>query len=114
VSRGHKTCPKCQIEVGPRTKICPQCKHEFVFGPGKAPSRKTRNRAVPVEKPFEALTENPSEIIGVNDREALDSFITQLQSCRADSNRGGGCYSAFLHHKHGTLQVEIWFTMELP
>ena len=24
-----KTCPKCKKEVGPRTKICPKCSHNF-------------------------------------------------------------------------------------
>ena len=68
---------------------------------------------MPVEKPFEALTEHPSEVIGVSDREALDSFIEQLKDCRDRSDHEGGCYSAFLHCKGGhTLQVEVWLSME--
>jgi len=112
MSRGHKTCPECHAEVGPRTKTC-NCGYEFIFKPGKGPKRKRKALALPVEKPFEALTENPSETVGIRDREALDSFIEQLQECRINSNREGGCYNAFLHHDKGTLQVEVWLSMVL-
>ena len=110
--RGKKQCPKCEALVGPRLAVC-ECGHEFTFEQGKAPTGKQKARATQVEKPFENLTENASEVLGVNDRDALRSFIEQLQSCQADSNRTGGCYSAFLHHKHGTTQIEVWLPLRL-
>lgn len=111
--RGHKVCPGCQAEVGPRTKTC-VCGHEFTFKQGKTPKKKREALQLPpTEKPFEALTENPSEVVGISDREALKSFIKQLQACYENSNRNGGCYSSFLHHKVGTLQVDVWLSMRL-
>lgn len=111
--RGKKTCPKCQAEVGPRLAVC-ECGHEFEFKHGKAPRAKRERLAMPqIEKPFEALTPDPSEVVGVCDREALDSFIEQLQTCRDDSLGNGGCYSAFLHCKGGhVIQVEVWLSVE--
>lgn len=113
MTKGYKTCPGCQAEVGPRTRAC-KCGHEFEFKPGKAPRTKRKRLQVPEsEKPFEALTEAPSEVVGVDDRGALDSFIEQLQTCRDDSLGNGGCYSAFLHCKGGhVIQVEIWLSVE--
>ncbi len=113
MARGHKTCPECNAQVGPRTKKC-SCGHEFVFKPGKAPRAKRGRLELPqVEKPFEALTETPSEVVGIDDREALDSFIEQLQACREDSLGNGGCYSAFLHCKGDhTIQVEVYLSVE--
>lgn len=113
--RGKKTCPKCQASVGPRLAIC-ECGHEFTFKQGKAPGQKRKRiaqLALLTEKPFEALTENPDTAIGVNDREAFDSFMDQMRACKENSNHTGGCYSAFLHHRHGVLQVEVWFPMRL-
>ena len=52
--------------------------------------------------------------MGINDREALDSLIEQLQACREASDNNGGCYSAFVHHKTGTIQIEVWLKMRLP
>ena len=105
--KGKKSCPECNALVGPRLAVC-ECGHKFAFKPGK----KKASHMPPVEKPFEALTENPSEVVGINDREALNSFIEQLQACRTESNNTGGCYSAFLHCKGGhTMQVEIWLKM---
>lgn len=112
--RGKKQCPQCNALVGPRLRVC-ECGHEFTFKPGKAPKAKQKRIAeIPqVEKPFEALTENPSETVGIKDRESLRSFIEQLQTCSANSDGTGGCYSAFLHHEHGTLEVQVWFPMVL-
>lgn len=31
MARGHKTCPTCKNETGPRTKVCVVCGHEFAF-----------------------------------------------------------------------------------
>ena len=111
--RGKKSCPECHASVGPRLAVC-ECGHKFTFKQGKAPKRKREALSLPVEKPFEALTPEPSEVVGISDREALKSFIEQIQACQKDSNRTGGCYSAFLHHKQGTLQVEVWLDMVLP
>lgn len=61
-----------------------------------------------VKKPFEGLTVDPVEVVGIRDREALKSFIDQLQKCYKHSDYSGGCYSAFFHHRHGTLRVEVW------
>ena len=105
MARGKKTCPECQAEVGPRTAEC-ECGYVFPFAKGKAPKGR-KPKPPQVEKPFEALTEDPSEVIGVTDREALDSFIDQLQTCRDESRNTGGVYSAFLHHRTGTLRVEV-------
>jgi ribosomal protein L37AE/L43A len=33
IGRGHKMCPKCQEVVGPRTKVCSKCQHQFAFAP---------------------------------------------------------------------------------
>ena len=104
--RGKKICPKCQAEVGPRLRVC-DCGHEFPF------KGKTTRKRQSVEHPFEALTEKPSDVIGVADRGELKAFIGQLQTCYDDSNRSGGCYSAFLRHKKGTLQIEVWLEMRL-
>lgn len=100
--------------MGPRLRVC-ECGYEFTFKQGKAPKAKRKRVAElsQVEEPFEALTENPSEIIGINNREALQSFIEQLQTCQKESDHTGGAYSAFLHHEHGTLQVQVWFKMIL-
>ena len=103
--RGKKSCPECQALVGPRLRVC-ECGFEFVFKPGKAP-KKPRVK-LSLDKPHEKLTENPSEVVGISDRDALDSFIEQLKDCRNSSSRAGGCYTSFLHHKQGTLAVEVW------
>lgn len=29
--KGSKTCPNCGATCGPRTFICPSCKHEFAM-----------------------------------------------------------------------------------
>ena len=77
------------------------------------PPRRGKKGAPPrIEKPFEGLSESPATVIGITDREALDSFLKQLQDCRSHSDLSGGCYSAFLHHRHGTLRVEVWLTMQ--
>lgn len=33
MGRGHKMCPKCSTVVGPRTKVCSKCQHQFAFAP---------------------------------------------------------------------------------
>ena len=109
--RGRKSCPECHALCGPRLATC-ECGHKFLFKAGKAPNtigKPPKAKSEEVKEPFEKLTENPIEVIGVSDRQALDTFIEQLKACRDDSNRNCGCYSAFLRHKHGRLQVEVWF-----
>ena len=108
--RGKKSCPECHASVGPRLAVC-ECGHEFTFKQGKAP--KAKRAALTLERPPEALTENPSEIVGTGDRDALQSFINQIQECYVNSDHNGGCYSAFLHHKNGTLQVQVQLSMRL-
>lgn len=107
--RGRKICPECNTAVGPRLAVC-ECGHAFTFKRGKEPKAKrvrTAELAVPSEEPTK-LTPDPSEVVGVNDREALDSFIAQMEDCRENAKKGG-VYSAFLHHKTGVIQVEIQF-----
>ncbi len=106
--RGKKICPECNAAVGPRLAVC-ECGYAFTFKTGKAPKAqrvRTAELAVPGEKPAE-LTVNPSEVVGLSDPGTLDSFIKQIKACREDSARNGGCYSCFLHHKQGILQIEI-------
>ena len=106
--RGKKICPECNAQVGPRLAVC-GCGHAFTFKQGKGPKAKrvrTAELAVPSETPTK-LTVSPSEVVGLSDREALDSFIEQIKACRRDSAFNGGCYSCFLHHKQGVLQIEI-------
>jgi len=102
--RGMKTCPRCEKQSGPRTKTC-ECGYVFI-------ADTKRKQTTQVEKPFEALSETPPEVVGIKDCEALDSFIRQLKSCRDDSRRTGGCYSAFLHSCNGVTRVEVWLKME--
>lgn len=107
--RGKKICPECNAAVGPRLAVC-ECGHEFAFKAGKGPKAKrvrTAELAVPGEKPAEP-TPDPSEVVSVNDREALNSFIEQIKDCRENA-RKGGVYSAFLHHKLGIIQIEVQF-----
>ena len=105
IPRGKKSCPECHAPVGPRLRKC-ECGHEFEFKSGVSKA----SRVERVEKPHKNLTENASEVIGIRDREALDSFIDQLNRCRSDSVQRGGCYSAFLHHEHGVVRVEVWLS----
>ncbi len=107
--KGKKQCPECQAYVGPRLAVC-ECGYAFTFKTGKAPKAqrvRTAELAVPSGKPTE-LTVNPSEVVGLSDREALDSFIEQIKDCRGYAEKGG-CYSAFLHHKLGVIQIEVQF-----
>lgn len=107
--KGKKQCPECKAYVGPRLATC-ECGHAFTFKAGKEPKAKrvrTAELAVPGEKPVEP-SPDPSEVVSVNDPEALDSFIKQIKDCREHAN-GGGCYSAFLHHKLGVIQIEVQF-----
>lgn len=112
--RGFKICPNCQKQVGPRTRVC-ECDYEFAFKQGKAPKRPRKALRLPADKePFASLSENPSEVVGIDDRDALASLIEQLQACQADSNRTGGCYSAFAHCKGGhTVQIEVWLPLRV-
>ena len=113
MARGKKTCPSCKAEVGPRLAVC-ECGHEFAFKSGKKPGGRQTPRSVPVEKPFENLTEEPTEILGIDNRSALRSFIEQLEACESDSNRTGGCYSAFAHCRGDhTIQIEVYLPMRL-
>ena len=107
--RGKKICPECNAQVGPRLAVC-GCGHAFTFKQGKGPKAKrvrTAELAVPSDEPSEP-SPDPSEVVSVNDRETLDSFITQIQDCRENAKKGG-VYSAFLHHKFGVIQIEIQF-----
>lgn len=112
--KGKKKCPLCGAEAGPRLKVCGgwQCGHVFAVK-RKGPSRRKRTPLTEVENPHENLTENPPPTVGVSSRDALDTFIEQLQAARDASDRTGGCYSAFLHHKTGILQVDVWSGMVL-
>ena len=87
------------------------CGFKFIFKTGKAPKAqrvRTAELAVPSEKPAEP-TADPSEVVSVNDRDALDSFIKQIKDCRDRAN-GGGVYSSFLHCKGGhVIQIEVQF-----
>ena len=112
MGKGKKTCPECSAELGVRTKIC-SCGHEFAFKHTGARLKKGPPTPPRSEKPFENLTENPPEVVGINDRVALESFIEQLQACGSNSDNTGGCYSAFLHHRNGVLQVEVGFPLRL-
>ena len=107
--RGKKICPECNAAVGPRLAVC-GCGYAFTFKQGKGPKAKrvrTAELAVPSDEPVEP-SPDPSEIVSVNDREALDSFIKQIKDCRDRAN-GGGVYSGFLHHKSGVIQIEVQF-----
>ena len=107
--KGKKQCPECKAYVGPRLAVC-GCGYVFTFKAGKEPKAKrvrTAELAVPNDEPTE-LTVNPSEVVSINDREALDSFIKQIKDCRDRAN-GGGVYSGFLHHKSGVIQIEVQF-----
>ena len=94
--KGFKQCPKCNVQVGPRLRIC-ECGHTFV----------PKGRRVPAENP----TGNPPPVVSIKDREALKTFINQLKAAYTKSDRAGGCYAAFLHHRHGVLQVDVWLEM---
>ena len=128
--RGKKQCPKCQAEVGPRLRKC-ECGHEFEFKIGKEPKaqRKASPLALPpvgepvkrkppklhaIENPLEGLTDDPPSIVAVTDRDELKAFIGQLKSAYERSDNNGGGYGAFLHHKSGTLHVNVVLKMRLP
>ena len=110
--KGKKSCPKCNASVGPRLQVC-ECGYEFVFKQSSPLQREPP--AIPGrEKPREDLSDNPSIVVGVTDRDDLRSFIQQLQSCYDRSNANGGGYSAFLSHKHGKLEIDVCLEMRLP
>jgi len=51
---GQKQCPKCEKWIkGPRTRVCPQCSHEFEAKPVSAPAapEPVLAAAVTAEKP---------------------------------------------------------------
>ncbi len=102
--RGKKTCPECEAEWGPRTKVC-ECGHEFSFN---APKGKKK---APKTEPA-TLTEEASIVVGIGDREDLNNFIDQLRAADSSSRQNGGMYSAFLHHKKGVLQVEVQLSVK--
>ena len=109
--RGKKSCPKCNASVGPRLRVC-ECGHEFAFKQG-SPSRRKPPAIPGREKPREDLSDDPSTVVGVTDRDELREFIQQLQSCYDRSHANGGGYSAFLHHKTGKLEVDVCLEMKL-
>lgn len=80
--------------------------------PDKPQKRAPKKKGAPpkVKDGLANLSEPPVSIVGVTDRKALASFIKQLKACSAHSDYHGGCYSAFLHHRNGTLRVEIMLT----
>ncbi len=106
--KGLKTCPQCQNSVGPRTITC-RCGHEFTTVVKKP---KAACRATEVETPT-ATSETAPEIVCVSDEGALTTFIKRLKGAASVSKGTGGCYSAFLHHKYGVLQVEVYFPLQL-
>ena len=102
---GKKECKECGKLVGPRTKVCPECGCKFVFKTGSQSKKIKGVKQAGFSPPQRPAT---SVVVGVNDREALDTFLAQLRACRDDSNRNGGCYSAFLHCRAGDcVQVEV-------
>lgn len=112
----EKECPDCGLVVAIDRAEC-DCSFKFASGGNEPPwdkptPRPPKKKGAPprIEKPFEGLTASPAEVVGTRDREALDSFIKQLQACYKHSDYSGGCYSAFLHHRHGTLRVEVWLS----
>lgn len=114
----RKRCPKCDTVTLASTAKC-ECGHKFISGGADPPwdkktPRPPKKKGAPpkIAKPFEGLTASPAEVVGIQDREALKSFIKQLQECYKHSDYSGGCYSAFLHHRHGTLRVEVWLTLD--
>ena len=125
--RGKKTCPQCNASVGPRLRVC-ECGHEFAFKQKietQGPVRDLTSAETPVRLPpkippkasvvpVEKLSDDPPKIVAITDRQELTAFIAQLQDSYTKSDRSGGGYSAFLHHKHGTLQVHVCLTMRLP
>lgn len=116
--RGKKSCPQCNASVGPRLRIC-QCGYEFAF---KQKAESTAPRRSPPKIPSKVAlrsddatpSDDPPKVIVVTDRDEVQGFIQQLKSCYDRSNRGGGGYSSFLHHKYGTLQIDVCLEMILP
>lgn len=54
-------------------------------------------------KPFD-----PAVVAKANDERAITSFVSDLIAARTKSEQTGGCYSAFLHTKDGTvLQIDV-------
>ena len=112
--RGKKSCPKCHASVGPRLRVC-ECGYEFAFKAKPDPPRPLP----PTIPPKVAPTETPADTSGVTavtitDRGKLGSFIKDLKSCYERSDYNGGGYATYLHHKHGTLRVDVCLMMRLP
>lgn len=120
--RGKKSCPECHGMCGPRLRIC-TCGHEFAF------KQKVKSRPpvqlsprIPPKIPAKVTlrsddttpSNDPPKVIVVIDRDEVQEFLQQLKSCYDRSHHNGGGYSAFLHHKTGTLQVDVCLKMRLP
>ena len=101
--RGFKVCPECEAQLGPRTKVC-ECGHEFAFA---AACRKRASKATATTP--SVLTRDPSEVIRVTDPSDVAGLIEQLKACHEAGLQTGGCYSAFIPHKRGKLQIEMQF-----
>lgn len=54
---------------------------------------------------------NKEAMIKINDPVAWKKFLEELSEAVADAQASGGVYSAFLPHKHGTLQVSFGFPL---
>lgn len=109
--KGRKTCPDCDAEVGCRKKSC-GCGYEFPIKSSGGKRSVKQNQAVETDSTPVDQAVTP-EIVCVNDEQAIDPFIAQLKDAAVGSKRTGGAYSAFLHHRDGTLQVEVGFPMRL-
>ena len=110
MAKGKKTCPECGAEVGCRLRVC-ECDFKFPIKDHKQPSKKTANQ--PVQKEVSEATEIAPEIVCVSDPDALKRFVAQIKEAAYSARHHGGVYSAFLHHKHGVVQVEVYFPLQL-
>jgi hypothetical protein len=114
MSKGHKTCPGCTAEVGPRTLVC-KCGYLFGF--------KTKAKAIPAKPTVPLAVSLPSESVPlvqvtehyrlqINDRVEARRFVDELQAGIRAAQTTGGCYSAFAHGKDGaTVQIELYFSI---
>jgi hypothetical protein len=61
-----KKCPKCNKEVGPRTKICPKCSHDFAQPPfsssGKTPRIHFSSVSTPKTKKRTSTKNKPNDL----------------------------------------------------
>ena len=137
--RGQKCCPECETATGPRTKIC-QCGHVFIppkpaaFPVPTTPWAKGVKRTPPklgsgtvvVPTPNPTVQklqdysvtgtirdDNSPLVVRANDKAAILKFAADLKQGVTDSEHNGGLFTVFLHHKHGTLAVEVGLPLRL-